>query len=92
MSYNVAMKTVFKMLDIPLDGKISREDFEKYSKHERDGVKLLNPAEAEKVYSGLMSISDVLGLPGQACKRWRNELHFKRVRHRTKNCFPKGIA
>ena len=62
MSYNVAMKTVFKMLDIPLDGKISREDFERYSKHEREGVKLLNPDEAERVYSGLMSISDVLGM------------------------------
>ena len=62
MSYNVAMKTVFKMLDIPLDGKISREDFERYSQHERDGVKLLNADEAEKVYSVLMSLSDILGM------------------------------
>ena len=62
MSYNVAMKTVFKMLDIPLDGRISREDFERYSEHERDGIKLLNPDEAEKVYNGLMSISDALGM------------------------------
>ena len=56
------MKTVFKMLGVPLDGKISREDFERYAEHERDGVKLLNPDEAEKVYSALMSISDMLGL------------------------------
>ena len=56
------MKTVLKMLDIPLDGKISRENFERYSQHERNGVKLLNPDEAEKVYNGLMSISDILGM------------------------------
>ena len=62
MSYNVAMKTVFKMFDVPLDGKISREDFERYAEHERDGVKLLNYDEAEKVYSAIMSISDTLGL------------------------------
>ncbi len=62
MSDNVAMKTVFKMMDISPDGKISREDFERYAKHERDVVKLLNPDEAEKVYSGLMSIGDMLGL------------------------------
>ena len=62
MSENVAMKTVFKMMDVPLDGKVSREDFERYAKHKRDGVKLLNPDEAEKVYSALMSISDMLGL------------------------------
>jgi hypothetical protein len=62
MSDNVAMKTVFKMMDVSPDGKISREDFENYAKHERDVVKLLNPDEAEKVYSGLMSIGDMLGL------------------------------
>ena len=62
MTANVAMKTVFKMLDVPLDGKISREDFEKYAKHERDGVKSMNPDEAEKVYGGIMLISDVFGL------------------------------
>ena len=62
MSDNVAMKTVFKMLDVPLDGRISREDWERYAEHERDGVRLLNPDEAEKVYSALMSISDMLGL------------------------------
>ena len=59
---NVAMKTVFKMMDLPLDGKVTREDFERHAKLERDGVKLLNPDEAEKVYSGLMSISDMIGL------------------------------
>ena len=59
---NVAMKTVFKMMDLPPDGKITREAFEGYAKHESDVVKLLNPDEAEKVYSGLMSISDMLGL------------------------------
>ena len=62
MSYNVAMKTVFKMFDVPVDGRISREDFERYAEHERDGVKLLNSDEAEKVYSAIMSISDMLGL------------------------------
>ena len=36
MSANVAIKTVFKMFGVPLDGKIAREDFEKYAKHERD--------------------------------------------------------
>ena len=56
------MKTVFKMMEVPLDGKISREDFERYAEHERDVVKFLKPQEAEKVYSGLMSISDTLGL------------------------------
>ena len=59
---NVAMKTVFKMMDLPPDGKITREAFEGYAKHESEVVKLLNPDEAEKVYSGLMSISDMLGL------------------------------
>ena len=59
---NVAMKTAFKMMEVPLDGKLSREDFERYAEHERDVVKFLKPQEAEKVYSGLMSISDTLGL------------------------------
>ena len=59
-SENVAIKTVFKMFDIPLDGKLSREDYERYAEHERDVVKLLNPAEAETVLS--MSTSDMLGL------------------------------
>ena len=61
-SVTVTMKTFFKMVDVPIDGKISREDFEKYAEHERDHLKLLNPAEAEKVYSAFMTISDMLGL------------------------------
>ena len=62
MSANVATKTVFKMFGVPLDGRITREDFEKDAKHLRDAIKHLNPAEAEKVYSALMSISDIFGL------------------------------
>ena len=62
MSANVAMKTVFKMFGVPLDGKIAREDFKKYVEHERDGVKGMNPTEAEKVYRGIMLISDIFGL------------------------------
>ena len=62
MSANIAMKTVFKMFGVPLDGKISREDFERYAKTERDGVMSINPVEAENVYKGLMLISDAVGL------------------------------
>ena len=61
-SENVAVKTVFKMFNVPPDGRLSREDFERYAQYERDGVKLLNPTEAETVYSVLISISDMLGL------------------------------
>ena len=50
MSADVTMKTVFKMADLPLDGKISREDYVKYAEYERDHLKLLNPDEAEKVH------------------------------------------
>ena len=59
---NVAMKTIFKMMDLPPDGKISREDFVKYAEYERNHLKLLNPDEAEKVYSTLLALSDMLGL------------------------------
>ena len=59
---NVAMKTIFKMMDLPPDGKISREDFVKYAEYERDHLKLLNPDEAEKVYSTFLAFSDVIGL------------------------------
>ena len=59
---NVAMKTMFKMMDLPPDGKISREDFVKYAEYERDHLKLLNPDEAEKIYSTLLALSDMLGL------------------------------
>ena len=62
MSANVAMKTVFKMFAMPLDGKIAREDFEKYAEDAQDGLKCLNPAEAENMYSAIMSISDIFGL------------------------------
>ncbi len=62
MSANVTTKTVFKMLGVPTDGRISREDFEKDAKDLRDAIKHLNPAEADKVYSTLMSISDIFGL------------------------------
>ena len=61
-SVTVTMKTFFKMVDVPLDGKISRDDFVKYAEHERDHLKLLNAAEAEKVYSAIMTLSDMLGL------------------------------
>jgi Ca2+-binding EF-hand superfamily protein len=61
-SVTVAMKTFFKMADVPLDGKISREDFVKYAEHERDHLKLLNPGEAEKVYSNILALTDMLGL------------------------------
>ena len=50
------------MFGTPLDGKIAREDFEKYAEDVRDGLKCLNPAEAENVYSAVVSISDMLGL------------------------------
>ena len=66
MSANVAMKTVFKMFGVPQNGKISREDFEKYAEQERDGVKSINPIEAENVYKGVMLISDVFGLDKDA--------------------------
>jgi Ca2+-binding EF-hand superfamily protein len=56
------MKTVFKMMDISPDGKISREDYVKYAEQERDHLKLLNPDEAEKVYSTFLALSDMLGL------------------------------
>ena len=59
---STTMKTVFKMVDVPLNGKISREDFVKYAEHERDHLKLLNPDEAEKVYSTILTLSDMLGL------------------------------
>ena len=59
---NVVIKTVFKMMDLPPDGMISREDYVKYAEHERDHFKLLNPDEAEKVYSGILALSDMLGL------------------------------
>lgn len=63
---NVAMKTAFKMLYVPSDGKISREHFEKYATRLRNEVKNLNPVEAEKVYHAVMAISDVLGLDKNA--------------------------
>jgi Ca2+-binding EF-hand superfamily protein len=56
------MKTAFKMVDLPPDGMVSREDFVKYAEYERDHFKLLNPDEAEKVYSTILAISDMLGL------------------------------
>ena len=59
---SITMKTVFIMVDVPLDGKISREDFVKYAEHERDHLKLLNPDEAEKVYSTILALSNMLGL------------------------------
>ena len=59
---NVAIKTMFKMMDLPPDGKISREDFVKYAEYERNHLKLLNPDEAEKAYSGILTLSDMLGL------------------------------
>ena len=62
MSANVAMKTVFKMFGMPQDGTISREDFEKYAKHQQDGVMSINPIEAENIYKGIMLISDMFGL------------------------------
>jgi Ca2+-binding EF-hand superfamily protein len=62
MSANVTTNTVFKMFGVPTDGRITREDFEKDAKHLRDAIKHLNPDEAEKVYSTLMSISDIFGL------------------------------
>ena len=34
----------------------------KYAEHERYHPKLLNPAEEEKAYSAIMTISDMLGL------------------------------
>ena len=61
-STSITMKTVFKMVNVPLDGKISREDFVKYAEHERDHLKLLNPDEAEKVYSTILALADMLGL------------------------------
>ena len=59
---NVTVKTVFKMLDVPTGGRISRENYEVYSRKEEEKVKKMNPAEAENVYRALMAISDAIGL------------------------------
>ena len=59
---SVAVKTAFQMFDTNSDGRISREDLEKYAAHERDSLKQLNPVEAENVYKCVLEISDMFGL------------------------------
>ena len=58
---SVTVKTAFQMIDVSSDGRISREDFEKFTVHQRDNVKQLNPVEAD-AYEGFMAISDLFGL------------------------------
>ena len=43
---SVTVKTAFQMIDASPDGRISREDFEKFASHERDNVIQLNTVEA----------------------------------------------
>ena len=43
---SVTVKTAFQMIDATTNGRISREDFEKFAAHKRDNVKQLNPVEA----------------------------------------------
>lgn len=59
---NVTARTVFKLLNVPVGGRISREHYDAYGRLEQDKVKKMNPVEAEKVYNALMVISDALGL------------------------------
>ena len=43
---SVTVKTAFQMIDATTNGRISREDFEKFAAHKRDNVRQLNPMEA----------------------------------------------
>lgn len=63
---NVATKTVFKLFDVNDDGVISREDLEKYGARIRDGLKTLNPKEADNAYHAVLAISDAFGLTKNA--------------------------